>query len=225
MSRWRGLARAVSAFPWLLATAAGGAAARSAADEAERLFSAGDFPGAYAAYGKAQSQAPDDPRLAYDLGVTAHRLGRFPEAILWYRRAEALDREPDAWIAENLDRARRAAGAPEPLPPPPRATSVRPLGHGVAIAGVLLAWLGFALHLVAPARRLALFALASASACLFVAGFGLAAFAPREVVLLRTCGHHPAGSELWVRPWPFDGLRTVPAGESCPAGAAGAIRP
>ena len=44
--------------------------------EGNRLFRAGDLPGALAAYGSGYDPAHPDPLLAYNLGATAHRLGR-----------------------------------------------------------------------------------------------------------------------------------------------------
>lgn len=54
--------------------------------------------------------------LAYNAGTCAMQLGRLPEALLWYRRAEAIA-PGDPWLRDNLALARRALGdSPEEEP-------------------------------------------------------------------------------------------------------------
>jgi tetratricopeptide (TPR) repeat protein len=210
------------------AAADAAAAAREAA-EGHRRFLARDFAGAMAAYARAWREAPGNPTLAYNAGTAAHRAGRLPEAVLWYRRADRAGRAGangrDPWLEDNLALARRALGSQEAAEPP-GSERWRESGRWIALAGVLLAWAVPALlafpHLRRPGRPGVAGAAALAAAALFAAGLALDSRAPRPGVLLAECRGLPAGSEVWVRPTGWDGRAWRVLGESggvCPAGA------
>lgn len=68
------------------------------------LYVSGDFNGAAEAYRTVVQYGIVDPRVEYNLGNAAFRLGRMGEAILHYRRAQRLaPADPD--IAANLELA------------------------------------------------------------------------------------------------------------------------
>jgi tetratricopeptide (TPR) repeat protein len=196
--------------------AAGGLAAGNA------LARAGRLEEARAAYLAAWDPRRPDAVLAYNLGVAAHQLGSLPAAVLWYRRALALDPD-DAWARANLAAARRRLGLASPPPPGPAATLVahrRALLAGAA----LLSWLGAGL-LLAPRPRPRLAAAAAAAAAALVGGWLLlGSHGPPELVLLEPCGSLPAGSELWGRRagagWRLLGHDEEP----CPAAALAPVR-
>lgn len=77
----------------LLALAGTARAADPSADfaEANRLFEKGDFPQAAAAYEKLVSEGRLSSDLFYNLGATQHKLGQTGEAVLWMRRALAIE--------------------------------------------------------------------------------------------------------------------------------------
>lgn len=171
--------------------------------EGNRLFRAGRLEAAMESYLGGWDPASGDPVLAYNLGTTAHHLGRLPEAVLWYRRAET-SLPGDRWLADNLELARRQLRAPRPAPPGLAARIGRPELTAAAAAAALLA-LGLALGERARQRRSRLPEILSATAlALFAAGWIVPATAPRPAVLLEPCRHEnaslPAGSEVWARP-------------------------
>jgi tetratricopeptide (TPR) repeat protein len=195
--------------------------------EGNRLFEEGELEEAmtvYAAgYGRGDSGA--DPLLAYNLGTTAHHLGRLPEALLWYRRAQAAAHD-DPWLQENLDLLRRSLGAGEG--PAPLWAYGAKAGRWLAMAGVVLAWV--ALALLALGRRRGLLAAVALLACAaFAGGFLLDRKGPRAGVLLETCpagkGGLPAGTEVVVLP-DGAGFRVLGhAGLRCPAERIGLVEP
>jgi hypothetical protein len=164
--------------------------------------------------------------LAYNAGTCALRLGRLPEALLWYRRAEtAIPGDP--WLRDNLDHTRRALGDP-PVEAPAwgKWLSSRIL---FAVLGVALSWAGLLLILLVRHPPRGLLALLALLACgCFVAGMLPERAGPSgDAVLLLPCGNLPAGSEVWVRPldgggWGIVGPRDSPR---CPAEAVGLIGP
>jgi hypothetical protein len=211
-----------------LAAAAGPEAALA---EGNRRFADDDVEGALAAYarGYAGDGSPADGVLAYNAGTCALRLGRLPEALLWYRRAEAVTPR-DPWLRDNLVITRQALGI-QPAEEP--AWGAWPgKRRGLVLAGVALAWatailLAFVRRL--PAGLLGLLALLSCAA--FAAGTLLDRFGPHAAVLLAACPARgsglPAGSEVWVRPAGPQGWHVF--GEHrqrrCPAAAVGLVDP
>jgi hypothetical protein len=165
------------------------------------------------------------PVLAYNLGATAHQLGRLPEALLWYRRAaEALP--GDLWLRDNLALARRALGPP-PAPPPGPWALLAAQRDRLRWAGVGLAWTALPLALLR--RRAARGAAAAAGAlavAAFVLGSWLAAAGPQAAVLVDDCGELAPGAEIWVRP-ADGGFRVLgaPAVLRCAASAVGRVGP
>lgn len=197
----------------------------AALGEGNRLFRAGDLSRALAIYAGAWGRSRRlDPLLAYNLGATAQHLGRLPEAILWYRRAE-LAQPDDGWLRENLALARdavRSQGAvSEPVAP-------GLLAHRQAflIGGTLLAWGCLPLLLVPPRQRgAALLAGALLAGSTFGLGVALGHYGPKAAVLLRSCAGKsgeelPAGSEVWVQAAPGGTWRVAGRGQLlCPASA------
>jgi tetratricopeptide (TPR) repeat protein len=176
--------------------------------------------------------------LAYNLGTAYHRLGRLPEALLWYRRAAALA-PSDPWVADNLGLARAELAA---VRDPPPGFSGRLAAHPAAVpaVAVLLAWSALVLWLArarlvraAPPRgeplaRHAWTVAALLALAVWATGAALAAWGPRPAVLLDPCGvggELAAGSEVWVVPagdgaWAVAGHRT---GAVCPASSLGLV--
>ncbi len=216
MGRLRTSARLL---PWLLAPllapavapplAAGPAPGgdRAALRQGNRSYRQGDLEGAAAAYRAAADGG--GPLLAYNLATTLHHLGRLPEAVLWYRRAE-LGLGPDPWLDDNLARARAdlaGAGARRLGPPRLLAPVLRhPWLPGTLAA--LCAWAALAAALAGAGRRgrrpghrgSLLWGLLGCGLALWVGTLALAHFGPFPAVLLRSCGELPAGSEVWVVP-------------------------
>lgn len=198
-----------------------------ALEEGNRLFREGDLEEALAAYaaGYGRGARDLDPLLSYNLGVTAHHLGHLPEALLWYRRAEAAGSE-DPWLRDNLELVRRALG-----PPPDSGSSAWGAwverSRWLVLAGVILAWGTLALLVVRP-RGLWLAPVALASCALFAAGILLETRGPRAAVLLAGCpegeGGLPAGTEVWVLA-DGGGWRVLGGdrGVRCPASAVGLV--
>lgn len=195
--------------------------------EGNRLFEEGELEEAmtvYAAgYGRGDSEA--DPLLAYNLGTTAHHLGRLPEALLWYRRAQAAA-PGDPWLRENLDLLRRSLGAPDG-PDPLWAAGAR-AGLWLSVAGVVLAWVALALFVLRRRRGL-LAPLAVLACAVFAGGFLLDRHGPRTGVLLETCPGGtdglPAGTEVVVVP-DGPGFRLLGhSGLRCPGELVGLIDP
>jgi tetratricopeptide (TPR) repeat protein len=175
----------------------------TALEEGNRLFREGDLEAALAAYaaGYGRGDPELDPVFAYNLGATAHHLGRLPEALLWYRRAQSAGDE-DPWLRDNLDLVRRALGTP-PGGVPSAWGFWAETSRWLLLAGVVLAWGTLGLLLLRPRRRLlAPAALLSCGA--FAAGLLLDLRGPRAAVLLQGCPEEedalPAGSEVWVLP-------------------------
>jgi len=199
--------------------------------EGNRRFARDEIETALAAYarGYAGDGSRADGLLAYNAGTCALRLGRLPEALLWYRRAETADPE-DPWLQDNLAMTRRALGDP-----PEAALSAGgwpAYRRWLAWAGVALAWMALALLVLdrrLPRGLLPLLALLGCAA--FAAGMLPGRFGPRAAVLLWACpardGRLPAGSEVWVRPAEDGGWRIVGAGAGprCPPEAVGVVAP
>ncbi len=212
--------------------------ASSALREGNRLFRNGDLEEALEVY--AAGYDGSDPLLAYNLGTTAHHLGRLPEALLWYRRAEgSLGRDP--WLKDNLELVRQQLGVSGGVVEPESS----PSGWGfwlenrrrMVLAGACLAWAALALLLVPLPPRVSLavrqgltISLALLSCVTFLAGMLLLLRGPRAAVLLRDCAgveaSLPAGSELWVLPAAEDGWRVLGREDQrCPAEAVGLVDP
>ena len=247
LTRW--LPTALAAAGLLLALAgvlagrsggAGGgpAAVADALTRGNRLVRGGELEAAldaYAAGWHGGGSGPGAATLAYNLGTTHQRLGRLPEAVLWYRRATAAAPPPaDPWIDENLELARAELAAAR-FPPPGLAglLAAHPLLTMATAVG--LAWLALALFLAR--RRLsrslpetaAEWAWTAPAALAFAAWatvFALAAWGPHPAVLLAPCGPElAAGSELWVTPAGDDGWSVAggPQGRVCPRAAVGLV--
>lgn len=197
---------AVTVLLLLAGAPAGEAAAGPEALEAgNRAFEADDLEAALESYtrGWSGSGSPLDAALAYNAGTAALRLGRLPEALLWFRRAHAAA-PADPWVRDNLAAARDSLGHPPAEAPLP--WSALP-GDGLwaALGGIALAWTAFGLLARRrPPRPGWLAALAALSCAAFAAGLLAGRIGPRSAVLLEPCPDArtglPAGSEVWVRP-------------------------
>lgn len=229
--------------PWLLlpglafAPSDGPPDVARALREGNRLFRANRLDPAFEAYAAGYQHGGADPVLAYNLGTTAHHLGRLPEAVLWYRRAE-LGLAGDPWLEENLAIARRTLAAPR-LPPPGLLGRLATAAPWLTTSGIALAWLLLGLVLL-PGRwrgralRWTAIAVAAAAVSLFCAGLLLPVVGPQPAVLLAACGQNaaalPAGSEVWVTGKTAGGWR-IPmqsAGGNpvvCPSDSVGLVRP
>jgi|GEM_PF-849636 len=92
----------------LLALVFSSSAFAASIDEANKLFQAGDFPGAANAYQKVIDTEGPSAAVLYNLGNSRYRLGQYGPAILAYERAKLLaPRDPD--LQANLNLARKAA--------------------------------------------------------------------------------------------------------------------
>lgn len=204
--------------------------------EGNRRFHEGDFEGAMEAY--AAGWDGTDPVLAYNAGATAHHLERLPEALLWYRRAEAAGggRE-DPWLRDNLELVRAQLDASEI-----EVVSQRTGGgwdfpmqnrRWLARLGAVLAWGVLpALWLTRSprSRRVAVAVVALLAGLPFLGAFLLGVFGPRAAVLLRDCPGPgeglAAGSEVRVFAEP-DGRWKISEGGGaslvCPAEAVGLV--
>jgi hypothetical protein len=218
-------------------TAASPADPEAALREGNRRFHEGDFEGAMAAYAAGWDGTDGtDPVLAYNLGTTAHHLERLPEALLWYRRAEALG-GGDPWLSDNLELVRTQLDASSTEVVSHRTSG----GWGfwmehrpqLALLGALLAWAVLpALFLTRSprTRRAAVAGVALLAGLPFLGAFLLDIFGPRGAVLLRDCpgpeGGLAAGSEVRVFPEP-DGRWRIPEGGGgflvCPAEVVGLV--
>lgn len=198
--------------------------------EGNRRFRAGDLEGAMQAYVEGYRISDPDPVLAYNLGVTAQRLDRLPEAILWYRRAAATS-EADPWLAHNLEVARASLAVPEWAEPSWVSWIER--RRQLVVLGIVLAWAVPLLLLARPsnARRWSLLAAALLSCLAFAAGALAERIGPRAAVLLEDCaatgGNLVAGSEVWVVPKEGESWRVLGSSEApeCPARALGLVEP
>ncbi|MEL7060683.1 MAG: hypothetical protein AAGN46_11710 [Acidobacteriota bacterium] len=187
------------------------------------LVEAGELERAIEVYRSGWSPRRQHPTLAYNLGTTLHLSDRLPEAILWYRRADA----DDPWVEENLWLARRSLGSRRIATGGPWAPVAAQAGT-LSNVGIGLAWL--ALLGLAFERRLpraTWLALALGAILTFGAARALERWGPRPAVLLATCrspaGDLPAGTEVEAR---WDGTWRV-AGETfeCPDQAVEPIDP
>lgn len=194
--------------------------------EGNRLFEEGELEEAMSVYAAGYGRgAPElDPLLAYNLGTTAHHLGRLPEALLWYRRAEA-GAHGDAWLRDNLEileRSLGAAGGPSP--------AWADAGRWLSAAGVVLAWAALCLLTLGRRTRPGLLVpVALLSCAAFGGGFLLEQKGPRPAVLLERCPAGPdglpAGTEVLVLPG-GQGFRVVgQAGLRCPEEGVGLVEP
>lgn len=216
-------------FALLLAVACGDrgtAEGTLALEEGNRQFENGEIDSALEAYvrGWTGDGSDLDGILAYNAGTCALRLGRLPEALLWYRRAQAATPR-DPWVRDNLAATRGALGTPATEAPLPWALWTTH-GRWLALTGVLLAWtvLGLLL-LVRRSSRQWLTALALLSCAFFTASLLVGRVGPRPAVLLDECPGLAAGTEVWVQP-AQDGWRVAGKGEVlCPAGAVGLVEP
>lgn len=199
--------------------------------EGNLLFEKGDVEAALETYARGWTGARRDGALAgvlaYDAGTCALRLGRLPEALLWYRRAEAVI-PGDPWLRDNLTLTRHALGEP---PEDGLLSGSWPSGRRwLPWLGVALAWTALLLVLLRPRAgraggRVALLALLAGAA--FASGPLLDRFGPRAAVLLLSCGGRPAGSEVRVRAVDGGGWRIVGerSGPHCPPESVGLVRP
>jgi tetratricopeptide (TPR) repeat protein len=197
--------------------------------EGNRLFEEGELEeamGVYAAgYGRG---APElDPLLAYNLGTTAHHLGRLPEALLWYRRAEATA-HGDPWLEDNLKILERSLGVADG---PPSAWGVwASAGGWLSMTGVVLSWAALALLAAGRlARRGLLVSVALLSLAAFGSGWLLNRKGPRPAVLLESCPTGtdglPAGTEILVLP-DGQGFRVLGQNDlRCPEEGVGLVKP
>jgi tetratricopeptide (TPR) repeat protein len=215
-----------------------GEAARDALARGNRLARRGELEAAVDAYaaglgdGGGGVESAGDAALAYNLGTTYHRLGRLPEALLWYRRAAAAGSDP--WLRENLDLARAELSAAR-FPPAGVLGRLAPHPAATGAAAALFAWAAMFLYLARRRlqRRLpealadgawaaaALLALAA-----WTAGAALSAWGPRPAVLLDACGGElTEGSEVWVVPAGDDGwaVSGASSGRICPAASVGLV--
>ena len=213
-------------------------APEAALAEGNLLFEKGEVEAAFEVYSRGWMGG--GPRkdgalagiLAYDAGTCALRLGRLPEALLWYRRAEAAI-PGDPWLRDNLALTRHALGeTPEP-PEDGLLPGSWPRGRlWLPWIGVALAWTSLLVILLRPrffsrmaGGRVALLALLAGAA--LASGPLLDRFGPRAAVLLASCGGLPAGSEVRVRAldggaWRLVGEKSSPR---CPPESVGLVRP
>jgi tetratricopeptide (TPR) repeat protein len=193
-----------------------------------RLFEEGKLEEAMSVYaaGYGRGAADLDPLLAYNLGTTAHHLGRLPEALLWYRRAEASAHR-DPWLEDNLAILERSLGAADR--PAPGWAAWADAGRWLSMTSVVLAWA--ALALLASGRRVRRLLVPAAllSCAAFGGGFLLDRKGPRPAVLLESCPAGteslPAGTEILVLP---DGQGWRVLGQTdlrCPDPAIGLVKP
>jgi len=198
-----------------------------ALNEGNRLFRDGRVEAAVEAYRAGYDPASVHPTLVYNLGTALHHLDRLPEAILWYRRADA---GADPWLEENLWLARRSLGS-QTLP---RAGFLGALSgqsawlHGIAIA---LAWVALGLLVTGGQLRWAALAAFVLALGLYAAVFVGERWGAHPAVLLADCdtaaGELPAGTEAWVRQGSADAWQIVArsAQASCPRDAVGLVFP
>ena len=169
--------------------------------DGNRLFREGRIDEAYTAYLEGYEASAPHPVLSYNLGTTAHRLDRLPEAILWYRRAAAVN-PGDPWLSDNLASARATLGL-QPYPAPGLASAIARNTPALHYLAALVAWIGVAWWIARPRGRLrpTLILLALA-----LTVYGVAVLADRSTpvgaVVTADCsgssGDLPAGSEVWI---------------------------
>ena len=214
------------------AAGGGGCGARrlvAALREGNRLFRENRIEEAYDAYRAGYDPAAPHPVLSYNLGTTAHRLDRLPEAILWYRRAATVN-PGDPWLRDNLDSARATLGL-QPYPAPGFASAISRHGRALHFLAALIAWVAAGFWLArsrAPLRPVvALLVLALA---VYGVAFVATRSTPRAAVITADCsgrdGDLPAGSEVWITGRSGNEV-SLAAGRlqiTCPADAVSAVR-
>jgi len=86
---------------------------------ADALYHAGDYTKSGVIYDQLATRLPKAqwPALYYNQGNVAFRLGRYPEAVVWYRKALALNPD-DLQAKHNLELAQRRMDENTPPPPP-----------------------------------------------------------------------------------------------------------
>jgi tetratricopeptide (TPR) repeat protein len=164
---------------WLCAFPAGNVPGLA---EAEAHYRAGRYEAALAEFRAAAESSPDpDGRVLYDVGNCAFRLGRYADAVLWYRRALLrLPRDPE--VRFNLKLAEQRLGIE-----PEEETFVRSVQNALrSFTPAELVWLGAALETVA--LGLLLFGRRRKS----LRNLGLALLVPA----LAACGK--AAASLWL---------------------------
>lgn len=169
----------------------------------------GELEEALRTYLEGDAAAAPSAVLRYNLGVVHQRLGRLPEAILWYRRAAESGAAGDPWLQGNLATARRTLGV---TPRPPGGWVGVVLNHGEALrwTAIVLAWVAALLLWIdllwrgAPWRdvtrrtRLVAWSAVALTAVLLYAAAWAASRGPRPAVLLEDCGGLAAGTEVWA---------------------------
>lgn len=202
---------------------------QTALEQGNRHFRAGRLEEALSSYRAGWDPRDPHPILAYNLGTTAHHLGRLPEAVLWYHRAIRVAGDGDVWLTENLARARERLAAPR-WPPSGLLAWLARQRSGLWILGAVAGWTALGLLL---SRRTALRRpadlLVLLAAGLLVAGWLLPRLAPVPAVVLQPCGDGrvPAGAEVWGRPT-SEGAFTVATPEGpvdCPPGTVAPVAP
>ncbi len=202
----------------LAATASGGSQGTSlrvtdetqaALYEGNRLFRDGQIEAAVAAYLEGTSQQAPHPTLLYNLGTALHHLDRWPEAILWYRRAALAraayhPRAEDPWLEDNLWLARRSLGSQVVQIGGLLGWLVRHTGD-LRSAAIAIAWITLVVVVIRD-KMPAWVVVAAAGLAISVYGGAAAVerWGPRPAVILQDCltpaGELPAGTEVWVRP-------------------------
>lgn len=202
----------------VLAALAVPATAESQADqidslrEGNRLYREGRLEEACESYLAGYEPHAPHPVLTYNMATTWHHLGRLPEAILWYRRAAAVN-PGDPWMRENLSRARASLGL-QPYPAPGVAGLVSRQASLFSFLAAILAWFGLALW-ITRSRRSSRLAIALVAAGVVLYGLTHLAIlaAPRAAVVLEQCSGAeadlPAGSEIWVSGEAESGYKVV----------------
>lgn len=200
-------------------------------EQGNRLFRSGRIQEALTTYLAGWDPEAPDPVLAYNLGTTAHHLGRLADAVLWYRRALDADTggADDLWLEENLRRARHRLGAPR-LPPPDLSTRLAQHRAPAWILGALAGWVALGLLLVGRrAPRKAADILLLLTALLMATALLLPRLAAWPAVVLEPCGDGalPAGAEVWARSRE-DGRVSVGTADGtvlCPADTVEPVKP
>ncbi len=192
--------------------------------EGNRLYREGRLEEAREVYLAGFDPESPHPVLAYNLATTFHHLGELPEAILWYRRAEAAN-PGDPWMRDNLFSARASLGL-QPYASPGMSGLVSRHATSLSYAGALLAWIGLILWIVGPRKSAVLaLSLVGVGTLLFAATIGISRGAPRAAVILVECtgaeGDLPAGSEIWITEATDENVLVVagPVTLECPRGA------
>lgn len=87
---------------------------------ADALYHKGDYTKAGELYEKIGRRSPKSeiPSLLYNQGNAAFQVGRYAEAVSWYRKALSLNPR-DVQAKHNLELAQRRMQDKNPAPPPP----------------------------------------------------------------------------------------------------------